>query len=101
MTGATVIELTSRLRRHDPAVTRVGTPRPARRQPPVPLLAAERELGFTYHPLAQAIADKAARYRNHGMLPPGPHISPGSTAPRTQQTCLVTRTRQHWPHLTR
>jgi len=31
---------------------------------------AERELGVTFRSLAQTIADEAAWYRHHGMLPP-------------------------------
>jgi hypothetical protein len=69
MAGSAVIELTARLRHHEPAVTRAGTRvlLEGNRQH-LTSQRAERELGVTYRPLAETIADEAAWYRSHGIL---------------------------------
>ena len=41
---------------------------------------AERELGVTFRSLAQTIADEAAWYRHHGMLPPDLPLAAAPTA---------------------
>ncbi len=70
MAGATVIELTARLVRRDPAVTRAGT-RVLLEGDTQYLTSrrAERELGVTFRPLEATITDEAAWYRSHGTLP--------------------------------
>jgi hypothetical protein len=77
MAGATAIELTARLLRRDPAVTRAG----------IRVLLegntqhldsqrAERALGVAFCPLEAPITDEAAWYRSHGTLPiPRDHAS--------------------------
>jgi nucleoside-diphosphate-sugar epimerase len=70
MAGATVIELTARLRHRDPPVTRTGTRvlLEGNRQH-LSSQRAERELNATFRPLAQTITDEADWYHDHGMLP--------------------------------
>ncbi|WP_433133752.1 NAD-dependent epimerase/dehydratase family protein [Micromonospora sp. CA-240977] len=78
MTFATLLEFSARLRRRPPIATRAG----------VRVLVegnraryssqrAVRELGVSFRPLADTLADEAAWYRAHGLLPP-----PGSTTGR-------------------
>jgi nucleoside-diphosphate-sugar epimerase len=70
MAGAAALELSARLRRRDPAVTRAGT-RVLLEGSRQHLTAqrAERELGATFRSLGRTIADEAAWYRSNGMLP--------------------------------
>src|SRR5439155_7421110 len=73
MAGATVLELAAQLRRRETAVTRAGTRvllEGSRQR--LSSQRAERELGVTFRPLDQTIADEANWYRGHGMLPAGP-----------------------------
>jgi nucleoside-diphosphate-sugar epimerase len=81
MAGATVIELTARLRRRDPAVTRTGTRvlLEGNRQH-LSSQRAQHELDVTFRPLAQTIADEATWYRSHGMLPDQPNQARGTEA---------------------
>jgi len=69
MAGATTMELAARLRHRDTAVTRAGTRvlLEGSRQH-LTSRRAERELGVTFRPLSQTIADEAAWYYAHGML---------------------------------
>lgn len=69
MAGSAGLELAAWLRRREPAATRALLE--SNRQH-LTSQRAERELGVTFRPLAQTIADEAAWYRNHGMLPPDP-----------------------------
>ena len=73
MAGATVLELAAQLRRRETAVTRAGTRvllEGSRQR--LSSQRAQRELGVTFRPLDQTIADEANWYRGHGMLPAGP-----------------------------
>jgi hypothetical protein len=69
MAGSADLELAARLRHRWPAATRAGTRvmLEGNRQH-LTSQRAERDLGVTLR--AQTIADEAAWYRNHGMLPP-------------------------------
>ncbi len=71
MAGSSVIELTARLQRREPAATRAGTRvlLEGDRQH-LNSRRAEHQLGVTFRPLAQTIADEASWYRHHGLLPP-------------------------------
>lgn len=73
MAGSAGLELAARLRRRQPPATRAGTRvlLESNRQH-LTSQRAERELGVTFRPLTQTIADEAAWYRNHDMLPPDP-----------------------------
>jgi dihydroflavonol-4-reductase len=77
MAGATAIELTARLLRRDPAVTRAGTRILLEGNTQhLDSQRAERELGVTFRPLAATLTDEAAWYRSHGALPiPRDHAS--------------------------
>lgn len=66
MAGSSVIELTARLQRRERAATRAllegdRLHLTSRR--------AEHQLGVTFRPLAQIVADEAGWYRHHGLLP--------------------------------
>jgi nucleoside-diphosphate-sugar epimerase len=73
MAGSAGLELAAWLRRREPAATRAGTRvlLESNRQH-LTTQRAERELGATFRSLAHTIADEAAWYRNHGMLPSDP-----------------------------
>jgi hypothetical protein len=77
LAGATAIELTARLVRRDPAVTRAGTRVLLEGNTQhLDSQRAVRELGVTFRPLEATITDEAAWYRSHGTLPiPRDHAS--------------------------
>lgn len=83
MAGSSVIELTARLQRREPAATRAGTRvlLEGDRQH-LNSRRAEHQLGVTFRPLAQTIADEASWYRHHGLLPHASEVRPASAASR-------------------
>jgi hypothetical protein len=95
MAGATVIELTARLRHRDPAVTRAGTASCSKATGSACPPAAERELGATF-PLAQTITDEAAWVPQPWHAAGPPRSSPGrrqdgSKRPAVTITCQMTQ----------
>jgi len=83
MAGSAGLELAAWPRRREPAATRAGTRvlLESNRQH-LSSQRAERELGVTFRSLAQTIADEAAWYRNHGMLPPDLPLAPAPAPTR-------------------
>lgn len=75
--GATAMELTARLLRRDPAVTRAGTRVLLEGNTQhLDSQRAERELGVAFRPLEATITDETAWYCSHGALPiPRDHAS--------------------------